>query len=85
MNFMLSCQSASRLVSQSLDRPLHWQEKLALRFHLAICRHCRRFVKQLNQLQSAVKTMMQRTEADASIMLKPEAKARIMHIIQQHH
>lgn len=85
MNLMLSCQSASRLVSQSLDRPLNWQEKLALRFHLAMCRNCRRFAKQLKLLQGAVKAMMLRIEGDTSIALNPEAKARITHIIQQHH
>lgn len=81
---MLSCKSASRLVSQSLDRPLNWQERLALRFHLVICRHCRRFGKQLQQLRLAINAMVQQTERDTNITLKPEAKQNIANAINQH-
>ena len=79
---MLSCKAASRLISQSLDRTLTWQERLALRFHLAICKHCMRFSQQLSQLRIAVKTMVQNTEHDANIQLSPEAKDRIANAIQ---
>ena len=37
----LSCQEATRLISQREDRPLTLTESAALTLHLAICRGCR--------------------------------------------
>jgi hypothetical protein len=73
----ISCKAASRLISQSLDKPLSWQDKLALRFHLAICKYCKAFNRQLNKLRLAAKAMVQHAEQDVTIELKPEVKARI--------
>lgn len=80
---LISCQAASRLISQSLDAPLSWQNRLALRLHLAICKHCTRFSQQLAKLRLYVKTLMRRTEDDPNIQLKPEAKQRIAEAIEQ--
>lgn len=74
---MLSCKAASRLVSQSLDRPLTWQERLALRFHLAICKNCKRFSQQLAKLAQAVQVLVKQAEADESVKLSLDAKTRI--------
>jgi len=38
---MLSCKQATRLMSESMDRPLTRGEKMALRIHTWICRGCR--------------------------------------------
>jgi hypothetical protein len=40
---VLTCRHASRLISDALDRPLSWLERLRLRFHLLGCGPCRRF------------------------------------------
>ena len=78
----ISCKAASRLISQSLDKPLSWQDKLALRFHLAICKYCKAFNRQLKQLRLAAKAMVQRTEHDINIQLNPEVKVRITKAMQ---
>ncbi len=49
---LFSCKKASRLISDSLDRPLTFRERCALRFHLCICRVCRRFRKQVTSIDS---------------------------------
>jgi len=46
----LSCEEASRLVSESLDRPLTRGEKIALRMHTLICRACRLMRQQMTAL-----------------------------------
>ncbi|HOY70687.1 MAG TPA: zf-HC2 domain-containing protein [Methylotenera sp.] len=83
MRIFISCKSASQLVSQSLDAPLTWQSRLVLRLHLVICKYCRRFSQQLAVLRKAVQNMVQLTEADESIQLKPEARQRIINVIKQ--
>lgn len=75
--FMLTCKQASRLVSQSLDRPLSLSERTKLRFHLFICDACTHFNRQLRLLSNTVKRMAQYTENDSSIQLSLEARDRI--------
>lgn len=79
--FMLTCKQASRLVSQSLDRPLSWSEHTQLKFHLFICKACQQFSQQLRLLSLAIKSMTQLTEHDGSIQLSSEAKNRITQAI----
>jgi hypothetical protein len=50
---MTSCARAAELISRSLDVPLRWRERLALRFHLLVCAMCRRFRRQSLLLQEA--------------------------------
>ena len=40
---MITCRHASRLLSDRLDRPLSWFQRLVLRVHLLLCASCRRF------------------------------------------
>ena len=76
---MLTCKDASRLQSQSQDRPLHLGERLSLRLHLLICDNCRRFKQQLNLIRRACQKV---NEPDGMGVhgkgLPPEAKARIL-------
>ena len=54
MKFNLNCRDATALVLQAEDRQLSWAERLALRFHLAICKACPRFVTQVRLMRGAV-------------------------------
>ena len=51
---MLSCQEASRLLSQRQDRELGFWERLKLRAHLGLCDICTRFAKQLDFMREAL-------------------------------
>lgn len=48
----LSCEEASRLASESLDRPLTRSERWGLRFHTLLCRSCRHLLRQLQLLRT---------------------------------
>jgi hypothetical protein len=85
VKFMLTCKQASKLISQSLDRPLSLSSRIKLRFHLFICDACTRFNKQLGQLRMAVHRMRQNTENDNSIELPSDAKARIINTVASKH
>jgi len=54
MKTMLKCREATALVLQGEDRRLSVSERLALRFHLLICRACSRFVGQVGLMRSAM-------------------------------
>jgi hypothetical protein len=54
MIFSLSCEEASHLASDALDRELSRSERWALRLHLLVCRGCRRFKQQLDLMRALV-------------------------------
>ncbi|MDC8802836.1 zf-HC2 domain-containing protein [Halomonas pacifica] len=47
---MMMCKRATELMSQRLDRPLRWQERLSLRFHLTLCSACQQCDRQFQLL-----------------------------------
>ena len=77
MKLILTCKQASQIISQSLDMPLSWSDRIKLRFHLFICGACSRFNRQLHQLCLAVNRVTQLTENDSAIKLPVDAKRRI--------
>ena len=51
---MPTCKDITQLVSESHDRPMSWSERFKMRLHLAICRYCSRFQRQLDVLHEAI-------------------------------
>lgn len=48
---MLKCQHVEQRADALVDgQPLPFTERLAMRTHLMICRHCRRYLRQLRAL-----------------------------------
>ena len=85
MKLMLTCKQASRIISQSLDNPLSWSDRMKLKFHLFICDACTRFNKQMRLIQNAVLRIKFETENDDAIHLSLDAKARINKAIESNH
>lgn len=79
---MLTCKQASKLISQSLDHPLSWSERMQLKLHLFICGACNRFNQQLHLLRSLLQRMRNQTENDHTIQLSLDAKTRIERVIE---
>ncbi|RFC36515.1 MAG: putative zinc-finger [Candidatus Nitrotoga sp. LAW] len=50
---MLNCKQNTELLSQALDRPITFREKLTMCLHLMMCRGCRNFEKQLAFIRKA--------------------------------
>lgn len=80
---MLSCKQASSLVSRAMDEPLSLRQRLALRLHLAMCRYCSRFARQLRLVRRVA-----RSDDDADLLepdarLSDEARARLRDAIQR--
>jgi hypothetical protein len=51
----LTCDESTRLVSASLDEPLPFSDRTAVRLHSLICRACRRFRRQVRFLGEAAR------------------------------
>lgn len=53
---MLSCKEATRLMTETLDRPLSLRERMALRLHTLICGGCRCARQQFVTLRAMSRT-----------------------------
>lgn len=54
MKLNLNCREATHLVLEGEARELTLGERLTLKFHLAICKACPRFVRQVSLMRSAM-------------------------------
>ncbi len=60
MMVMITCQHASRLLSQQQDEPLPLGKRLRLRLHLMICDACTNVSRQFAALRMAMHTIRER-------------------------
>lgn len=51
---MLNCRELTHLVSLARERKPSWRERAGMALHLAICRGCRRFTRQLRLIRRAM-------------------------------
>ena len=83
---MLTCKEATELVSESLDGPLTFRQRLDLKFHLLMCRFCSRYRRQILLIRKAIRQMA-RQEGDSAaapdVSLSAEARERIKHTIEK--
>ncbi|WMC10869.1 zf-HC2 domain-containing protein [Oceanimonas pelagia] len=57
---MLKCRQATRLMSESQERPLTTRETLSLRLHTLMCDACSNFQQQLPVLRRLCRTYAKR-------------------------
>ncbi|MBS0582229.1 MAG: zf-HC2 domain-containing protein [Proteobacteria bacterium] len=58
--FRITCQHASRLLSQRMERPLPWPQRLRLRLHLLACDACTRVAGQFEAMRLALQSWRER-------------------------
>ncbi len=75
MRWMPTCREATELASRGMDEHLPLLDRLGLKMHLAICRNCRRFAVQLEEMR---RLFRRETGADDDVEgLTDEARRRI--------
>ena len=77
---MLSCKEAAWLISESMDRDLPFMQRLGIRAHLLMCKHCTRYRRQLLFIRDAIQHYLDEVENEESVppvSLSPEALERI--------
>lgn len=77
---MPSCKQITEIASTSLETPLPKWQRWQFRLHLLICRHCRRYFKQLRFLHRLSATVGDHLTDKA---LSANARARIAEALQQ--
>jgi hypothetical protein len=60
-----TCKEVSALLIAREDRALRWQDRLAMRLHLAICENCPTFERQVLTMRNAMRQWRQYEEEDS--------------------
>jgi hypothetical protein len=86
MILSLSCEEASRLTSDALDRELSRSERWALSLHRFVCRGCRRFKKQLDLMRALVSKSpdsLHRAMSEQMPHLSADRRERIKQLLRE--
>ena len=84
---MMSCKEVSRLLSASMERKLSLWERIGLSFHLSMCKLCKGFSKDLQQLREAARRHAENSESDvddSDAALSTESRERIKRALESH-
>ena len=84
---MMNCKEVSRLLSESMDRKLSFWERIGLWFHLSMCKLCKGFSKDLQQLREAARRLAEDVEnevRDSDAALTSEARKRMKRVLESH-
>jgi heterodisulfide reductase subunit B len=57
---MLNCHNATRLISESQERPLSAAERMSLKVHLMMCSGCRNFNEQMGVIRLTARSYAKR-------------------------
>ena len=63
---MLTCKNATRMLSEAQDRELVLSEKMQLEMHLALCKGCRNYRKQMKFLRQTCRRFVEESSKDGS-------------------
>lgn len=84
--FEITCEEASRLLSESLDRKLSRRERWALWLHTLLCTACRKLAHQWRLIREAIAhapaTLRESLGRDA-MSLSPERKLQIERLLAE--
>jgi thioredoxin-related protein len=75
--YEFGCKDASYLEVKKDYSQLSFSEKFLLTFHLATCKYCRRFVKQVNAIDALLKAGISQT----GLSISPKKKQAINQLI----
>lgn len=67
---MLKCKGLVALSSDLLDGELSLKQRIAVRTHLAMCVHCRRFIRQLRVSQRVIRHLPDEQAPELEALLK---------------
>lgn len=59
---MLNCKQVTKIISSEDSQS--WRRKLEVRFHLLMCKHCRKYAKHIDIIKTSFKNIFQLSDAD---------------------
>lgn len=57
---MLNCKNATRLMSESQERPLSLMERMSLKLHVSMCSGCKNFNEQMKVVRLMTRSYAKR-------------------------
>ncbi len=69
---MTSCKDVTRKIASDEFREAGWRGRLAVRLHLFLCRHCRRYAAQLRVIGAAARELCGPLAQDPSTLERLE-------------
>jgi len=71
LSAMLTCKEVSRTIASDELSAASWRQRLAAKLHLLMCRHCRRYAHQIDQIGEAMRESLNDGSPD------PESRNRL--------
>lgn len=62
---MPNCKEVARAISADQLSSADWRSRLSIRFHIFMCRHCRRYFRQMRAIGGAVRRDASATTAES--------------------
>ena len=75
MKWMPTCREATELAARAMDERLPFASRLSMQLHLAICKNCTLFARQLRDMRRLFRE--ETSASDTLAGLSPEARQRI--------
>jgi hypothetical protein len=73
---MIACDEASYLVSLRQDQPIGCRKQMQLRMHLLTCHLCRKYVRQIRQLEQLMDQYREATSETIPVFQLPDDKSQ---------
>ena len=74
---MLSCKDLVANSSDFLDEQLNFRQRLSVRAHLAKCRHCRRYIRQMRVSQAVLRKLPDKPVFELDALAQRLAEQRL--------
>ncbi len=65
---MLNCRELAHLVASGELEDAGWWQRFSVRFHLLMCRFCKRYESQIRQMNEAARTSLRSVEPSAETL-----------------
>ncbi len=65
---MLTCKDVATAIGRDEWRAASWRRRLALRLHLLMCSHCRRYAAQIRAIGTAARSLFRERAEDRKVL-----------------
>ncbi len=67
---MLTCKDVATAIGRDEWRAASWRRRLALRLHLLMCSHCRRYAAQIRAIGTAARRLFREHGEDPQVLAR---------------
>jgi hypothetical protein len=84
--WMINCKDFARLMSERMDRPLSFRDRIVIRLHLLVCPPCQHIQTHFDAMRQACRWMPgnHRDDESDACRLPEEARSKIKAALKKH-